>query len=120
VYKKIIQFNGCNTNNVRYAAGHKHCNNIMKDAIDIDGNPYGYLLGGAGVEQGIGCNVFGFGYIDTTDNNELFVTFDLAFDKSLNKTDQYDEVVDCFARMGISNCLNYGKIWRNTTFIKNK
>jgi hypothetical protein len=109
VYSKLQQVSGCDSGTLRYVAGHKHCNRVME--YDDSNEAVGYLLGGTGVLGG-GCDTLGFAYMDTTGGRELVVLFSLADDSF----DNFDVVVSCIENNGIDQCLEYGEVWRNTSF----
>jgi len=117
VYRRLSSFKGCDSGKLRYVAGHEHCNEVMDE--DAQGSPVGYLLGGTGVYSGSsGCNIFGFAYTDTSDARELVVAFNLAYDnreESPPGPDRFNEVVSCFEKSGVDQCLQYGVVWRNTS-----
>jgi hypothetical protein len=60
---------------------------------------------------GGGCDTFGFAFFDSTNGQELMVGFNLANATS----DRFEETVGCFEVKGVSNCLGFGEVWRNTT-----
>lgn len=115
VYEKLKIMPGCNAGTLRYAAGHVHCNQVMGTDSSPEKLSIGYMLGGTGV-RGESCNTFGFAYVDTTNNRELVVGFELAQDRQVpNAIDIFDTVMTCFEKSGVDNCLQYGTVWRNST-----
>jgi len=119
IFQRLSSLKGCDSGKLRYVTGHTHCNEIMDQ--DAQGSPIGYLLGGTGVYSGSsGCNSFGFAYTDTSDERELVVAFNLAYDnreEAPPSTDMYDEIVSCFEKSGVGQCLHYGDVWRNTSLV---
>ena len=110
VFARVSELPGCDGGNLRFVAGHKHCNEI----VATDGaEAVGYLLGGTGVNGG-GCNEFGFALVDTTGGREVVAKFLLATDKA-GGVDVFEAAVACFEQKGVANCLEFGEVWRNTT-----
>jgi hypothetical protein len=117
VWARISKLPGCDRGTLRFAMGHTHCNRPV-DSVGASQSPgsappVGYLLGGAGVRGDfMGCNTFGFAYFSTTNAREVVVGFELANPD----TDRFDEMVGCFEAHGVKGCLQYGVVWRNTSF----
>eukprot|EP00605_Chrysophyceae_sp_TOSAG23-4_P002897 GSChrysophyteH1.ASY1.ANO1.3192.1 assembled CDS len=122
VYEKISHFDGCDQGNLRYVAGHVHCNQVIGWAPEDTpcpadaGQPVGFMFGGTGV-RGKQCNTFGFGYFSTTDDRELVVSFTLAGDRAEKNAppDIFEEVMTCFETKGVENCLEHGEVWRDSS-----
>jgi hypothetical protein len=107
VYARVRELPGCDApGRLTYAMGHVHCNRVAADR-------HGFLLGGTGVRGGppLGCNVFGFAYVDTTGHRELGAHFGLSSPSS----DRYQEILECFERRGIGACLDFADVWRNAS-----
>eukprot|EP00516_Mucochytrium_quahogii_P008616 CAMPEP_0203748920 /NCGR_PEP_ID=MMETSP0098-20131031/3669_1 /ASSEMBLY_ACC=CAM_ASM_000208 /TAXON_ID=96639 /ORGANISM=" , Strain NY0313808BC1" /LENGTH=539 /DNA_ID=CAMNT_0050637837 /DNA_START=2029 /DNA_END=3645 /DNA_ORIENTATION=- len=120
VRKRVLKFEGCDIGDrLKYIMGHQHCNYIDEHG---EAEPVGFLMGAHGMHNDAPgqpvCNQDGFMYIRTTDSYLTVYYFENSnFDVKTGKTvDNYDKIIKCIGENGgLSNCVEHGKVWVNSS-----
>ena len=105
VRAELLSLTQCQSlgNRLKYMDGHEHCNYVQANTSE----PVGFMIGAHGMDDGACKAQYGFLYLDSSNNRVRLYYFEVASETS----DQYDELIACVLKGGLSSCTNMAQTW---------
>lgn len=109
VYEELLKMKECSAlhDRLKYMDGHEHCNFVQ--ARDSSQQPYGFMIGAHGMNDGACSAQYGFAFLDSTGGRVKLHYFEVDSDK---KGDRYQQIVDCVKSLGgLDKCTQFAETW---------